>query len=417
MLEVPDIVGQGIRLVNSLSTASRLLRVGVANVQGLNLSLDQLNRETLELLLLDQQFEFIDLNPRPLTPGEQMLLLLDGEAENFPGVVVDLNRPDLLGVELFVYAQTEAGDALAGTYGLLGRPLITGVAVPESRTAFLLISGAAILLIAPRIARRRQLPNYVCCGSGFGIRRKLNSHCAILMLVTNTALASAVRESVAAPLEVASYEMFNGDGFASGGMFNYWDVNYTGAGSTNVDGAPLSGGVGDLTDNIIAPDNWFTVENLTGTGPYVGWRAAVTPNPLVTFRFATPVFLDSITIYVDDSNGVGGVSPPESIDIGLEGGPYTNFPTTDPPGSAPLAFTFTGLGLTGSAVDLRFNNRNEYIFVSQVTFNGRAVPEPASIVIGVLAVIVPVRTRRRSHRNVRYLPLKLNRIGRFDRRR
>jgi hypothetical protein len=45
------------------------------------------------------------------------------------------------------------------------------------------------------------------------------------------------------------------------------------------------------------------------------------------------------------------------------------------------------------------------------------VPEPASIVICVLAVIVPVRTRRRSHRNVRYLPLKLNRIGRFDRRR
>jgi hypothetical protein len=200
-------------------------------------------------------------------------------------------------------------------------------------------------------------------------------------------LAAAPRLT-AAPLTVASYDMLNGLGVASSGSFNYWDLSYTGAGATNVDGAPLSGGVGDLTDGIVPVLNWFDTESIAGDGPYVAWRNAVVPNPVVTFRFALPVFLDSITIYVDDSNGAGGVSPPASVDIGAEGGPYTNFLTADPAGGAPLSYTFTGLGFAGSAFDIRFNNLNEWVFVSEVTFDGQvsAVPEPASLLLVGLGI-------------------------------
>jgi len=55
----------------------------------------------------------------------------------------------------------------------------------------------------------------------------------------------------ASSLPVASYDMNNGDGQASGGSFNYWDRFYTGTGATTTDDAPLNGGVGDLTDGIV----------------------------------------------------------------------------------------------------------------------------------------------------------------------
>jgi hypothetical protein len=217
--------------------------------------------------------------------------------------------------------------------------------------------------------------------------------CAALMAVCASA----------APLAPSSYDMLNGNGVATGGSFNYWDLFYTGSGSTNVDNAPLSGGLGDLTDGVIAVANWNTVENGAGTGPYVGWRFAFAPNPVVTFRFPTAVFLDSITVYVDDSNGAGGVSPPASVDIGLEGGPYTNFLTPDPPGSAPTSYTFSGLGLAGSAFDVRFNNLNEWVFVSEVTFDGviGVIPEPSTLVLacGALAAAMILRRKRRAMQN------------------
>src|SRR5438067_2130557 len=68
-----------------------------------------------------------------------------------------------------------------------------------------------------------------------------------------------------------SYDMPNGFGRASGGMYNYWDKQYTGTGSTMTDGALLTGGLGDLTDGVIAGGHWYDVENIQGTGPYVGW--------------------------------------------------------------------------------------------------------------------------------------------------
>lgn len=186
-------------------------------------------------------------------------------------------------------------------------------------------------------------------------------------------------QALAAPISVTSYSGPNGQGQASGGTFNYWDLNYNGSGNTATDGAPLSGGTGDLTDGVIATGNWNNVENAAGTGPYVGWRDGFNSNPLITFFFGGSVAVDTITIYVDDSDNNGGVEVPISFEIGLSGGPLTVFPIADPSGTAPASFTFSGLGLTGNAIDIRFNHRSEWVFVSEVTFASApaAVPEPA----------------------------------------
>jgi hypothetical protein len=177
--------------------------------------------------------------------------------------------------------------------------------------------------------------------------------------------------------------MLNGDGVATGGGFNYWDLSYNGTGSTSVDSAPLTGGLGDLTDGVIAAVRWDLVEDVSGTGPYVGWSDKATPTPLVTFRFAGPVSLNSLTIYFDDSDGYGGVSPPLSVDIGPDGGPFANYPVFDPVGGVPFSQTFSGLGLAGQAVSVQFHNSGEWVFVSEVSFDGSTVPEPSTLWLGL----------------------------------
>ena len=73
-----------------------------------------------------------------------------------------------------------------------------------------------------------------------------------------------------------SYEMPNGGGDASGGTYNYWDGSYSGSGSTTTDAAALSGGLGDLTDGIIATETLRTATSGVSRPPdavrSVWWR-------------------------------------------------------------------------------------------------------------------------------------------------
>jgi len=213
------------------------------------------------------------------------------------------------------------------------------------------------------------------------------------------AAALAASPAAAAQLFATSYSMPNGDGTAHGGSFNYWDLAYSGSGMTNVDGAALSGGLGDLTDGVVASDFWFNTESLAGTGPYVGWYGASGVRaPLITFNFAGPVALDSIFIHIDNS-GSGGVFAPEAI---LVNGVARTF--TAPALGSIGTVELSGLGLTGSSHSVQFIqafDQNAWVFASEVSFFGRAadggIPEPstwAMLILGFGGAGVALRRRR-----------------------
>jgi hypothetical protein len=189
--------------------------------------------------------------------------------------------------------------------------------------------------------------------------------------------ALAAGTAAASNVPVASYDMNNGHGQASGGAFNYWDRAYNGTGATTTDDAPLSGGVGDLTDGFAATDFWFSVENDAGTGPYVGWYSPVRRNPVVQFDFSLESDVEQIRVHVDHSQ-VGGVFQPLAYLV--NGNAWSFTPLAD--GTIGWV-TLTGTPVSGSQMSLTLvhNTFEHWIFVSEVELigtHGDPIPEPAS---------------------------------------
>jgi len=205
------------------------------------------------------------------------------------------------------------------------------------------------------------------------------------------AVACMATSAAAAPIVAMSYDTRNGDGEASSGSFNYWDKEYTGAGSTTTDGALLTGGLGNLTDGVIAIDNWLNVEVDAGTGPYVGWRQARGPVS-VTFHFAGAQTFDNLTLYLDDSDGAGGVDLPASATV--NGLPFAIGAMA---GAQPKAINLALGGLVDDTLVVSLAYMNEWTFLSEVTFDGQAaaVPEPALTALVALGLTgLAVRRRR-----------------------
>ena len=182
-----------------------------------------------------------------------------------------------------------------------------------------------------------------------------------------------------------SYNMLNGNT----GSYTYWDETYSGSGCVTCNNASLTGGKGDLTDGIIAADNWFVTEAPAGNGPYVGWMNL---NPTITFHWNTTVTINSVTFYLDDANGAGGVNAPASVMV--DG---NLFSIAEPVGSAPFAFTANGFSFTGNDLVVTLNRKNAWVFLSEVEFNAMAVPEPetyALMLVGLGAIATITRRRK-----------------------
>ncbi|MFN4116837.1 MAG: PEP-CTERM sorting domain-containing protein [Inhella sp.] len=172
------------------------------------------------------------------------------------------------------------------------------------------------------------------------------------------------------------YDMPNGYGVANGGSYNYRDKAYSGSGDSSQDYALLSGGLGDLSDGVIATQRWDLVENLEGSGPYVGWNRA---EPwLISFHFAQDLVFDTITIWYDDADGYGDISPPASFSVTVNGVTQA-FAVVDPPGDAP-SFSVLQLapGLVGASLVLGVERFNNGLMLSEVQFTATPVPEPAA---------------------------------------
>lgn len=214
----------------------------------------------------------------------------------------------------------------------------------------------------------------------------------LLLVLLAIVMLSASQSVEATPVLPTSYNMPNGFGQANGGSFNYWDRFYSGGGATTTDGVPLSGGLGDLTDGVIASSNWNVVENAAGTGPYVGW---LNINPTITFNFAATQQFQSVRIYFDDANGAGAVSAPLNVIIN-----GSTFPVTDPAGSAPFFVDFNIRSLNTNQLTIQLTRNNLWVFASEFTFDAvttTKVPEAASLLLfGVGFAVIWGWRRRKS---------------------
>lgn len=180
--------------------------------------------------------------------------------------------------------------------------------------------------------------------------------------------------AVAGMTQVAptSYDMLNGES----GAGTYWDDSYNGMGSTTTSGAALSGGLGDLTDGVIATQFW-----LSNSAPYVGWSTIV---PVITFHFDEVISFGDIVFYVEDSNGFGGVAPPSQVRI--EGGSMTlDAFVADPADGAPFAFTVNANGITSDTLVVTlFDGAGPWIFLSEVEFFAVPTPGAGALAIGLM---------------------------------
>lgn len=184
---------------------------------------------------------------------------------------------------------------------------------------------------------------------------------AATLLIAATAAAAAH----AATVHPTSYNMRNGDTLE---RTSFWDDSYSGRGNTQADNSRLRGGLGDLTDGIIATQNWSDVEGLSG--PYVGWSNRV---QTITFRFDQSYGFNSATFHFDGSGGGSGAGAPQAVRINGDVQRVTGA------GVDPFAFTFDLSQLAATdTLRVRIVRPRDvaWTFLSEVTFDAEIAPVP-----------------------------------------
>jgi hypothetical protein len=134
---LPDVkkLATGFRLVTP-DVATRLSNLAIADVTGMHLTLPQLNRSLVQELARAQRLQLLDFPERDFKANSDFIFVLEGSADNLPPEVrtnqnfIVLNRPDLAGKELLVFAVSTTPEAMVSTYALLGNPPVQNAEVP-----------------------------------------------------------------------------------------------------------------------------------------------------------------------------------------------------------------------------------------------------------------------------------------------
>jgi hypothetical protein len=205
------------------------------------------------------------------------------------------------------------------------------------------------------------------------------------MLGAAAAAAMLPSGAGAAVINPTTYSTING----GIGSFNYADDAYTG---TNIGGF-LSGGLGELTDGIVATARWNSTP-----GPYVGWRFI---SPEITFSFEPLDDLAKVTFFFDDAQGAGGVFLPGSLSFDFGSGYVLGTPTITSQGNLGV-YTYDFTNISADSFKVRIDSDQEWVMLTEVDFEGTLtpaiapIPEPASwaMMLGGFGLVGAVMRRR-----------------------
>jgi hypothetical protein len=217
----------------------------------------------------------------------------------------------------------------------------------------------------------------------------------------------------ASPIQVASYEMLNGQAHS----YSYLDKSYNGTGDRTASLAPLSGGTGILTDGVVGVSD-FTA-NL-GHGPayeWVGWARNSFHNdpldygdtiPVITFDFSGLQVLNSISLFVDNPDGQPNGTESGLSGIGIFDTAFITFSTDGVNYGSQLIYTTSAAeradpsaryvtinlgGISASHVQVHLTRTDNWVFLSEVQFDGGTTttgtsptPEPGSLLLSGAAL-------------------------------
>jgi hypothetical protein len=185
------------------------------------------------------------------------------------------------------------------------------------------------------------------------------------------------------------------------------------------------GGFGVLTNGTIGTDNWTDAP-----GNYLGWQDPLyapvdagsdsgVSQPQLVFNLGGSYFVDSATFYYivgyPDGAQRANVHAPDSMTATFSssgtGGPFTSpivetvgwndapAPVPNVGGAGQARVLTVPLGGTfADAVRFDFLTDGEWMLLSEVTFDGRAVPEPAGVALICLGACCALMRSCRSRR-------------------
>lgn len=138
---------------------------------------------------------------------------------------------------------------------------------------------------------------------------------------------------------------------------------------------PDSGG--ELTNGITYSLAWGGAESI-GAGDVVNLAGWNNTNTTITFTFAEPVSIGSVSIYFADSNGAAGVGMPDSVTLS-DGGSFSQvFAVSDPAGGgSTVESVFDGFSVSTTTLQVSFARHYQWTMLSEVQFFS-PVPEPSS---------------------------------------
>jgi len=180
-------------------------------------------------------------------------------------------------------------------------------------------------------------------------------------------------------------------------------------------------GAAILTNGVIDDDDWLTAPHvilgwsdpLWNLNPSLSADSGVS-QPRLTFDLGATYLVNSVTVnYTVDhiaGDDTRNLRAPDSMTASFSaagsGGPFAgsiaetgwddSAETISTPGVGDARSLTTSLGVVANAVRLDFLTNGEWLFISEISFDGVAIPEPTtSLLIGSLGVALAGQRRRR----------------------